>query len=260
MTPTEVLGLFLWGLLASLALMSLVWVFSVPRRDASLVDRFWGLGFVWVALLWWWFAGRPASAWVMLVPVILWGLRLSAYITWRNWGHGEDARYTEMRAERSDAAFARRSLVTIFWLQASLLAVIALPMLASVRGGMPLWPLVWLGWAVWLSGFVYESVADWQLARFKADAGNRARLMDRGLWRFSRHPNYFGEIVVWLGFGLIGLAFGGWWALPGVALMIFLILRVSGVALLDRRLGETRAGYREYARRSNALIPGPVRR
>ncbi|AHE98485.1 DUF1295 domain-containing protein [Thioalkalivibrio paradoxus] len=260
MTAADGWSLFFWGLLASLALMTLVWAFSVPRRDASLVDRFWGLGFIWVALLWWWLAGRPLNAWVMLVPVILWGVRLSAHITWRNWGHGEDARYTEMRAGRSDPAFARRSLVTIFWLQASLLAVIALPILASVLGDSLFWPLVWLGWAVWLFGFVYESVADWQLAWFKRDAGNRGQVMDRGLWRFSRHPNYFGEVVVWLGFGLIGLAFGGWWALPGVALMVFLILRVSGVALLDRRLAETRPGYREYARQTNALIPGPVRR
>lgn len=251
------MAVYILGLLAALALMSLVWIWSVPFRDASLVDRFWGLGFVVVALVWWLLSGTPATGWVMLVPVILWGLRLSGHITWRNWGHGEDARYTEMREDRSEYAFAVRSLFTIFWLQGVLVAVIGLPMFAGVRGGEPVWALVWLGWAVWLFGFLYESVADWQLARFKADPENRGRVMDRGLWRFSRHPNYFGEIVLWLGFGLIGLAFGGWWALPSVALMIFLILRVSGVALLDRRMTEGRPGYREYAERTNALIPGP---
>jgi steroid 5-alpha reductase family enzyme len=252
--------LFLVGLLAALALMGLVWIFSVPLRDASLVDRFWGLGFVVVAFVWWVLSDAPATGWVMLVPVVLWGLRLSAHISWRNWGHGEDGRYTEMRGERSERAFAVRSLFTIFWLQGALVAVIGLPMLASVQGGAPVWALVWLGWAVWLFGFLYETVADWQLARFKADPGNRGRVMDRGLWHYSRHPNYFGEVVVWLGYGLIALAFGGWWALPSVALMIFLILRVSGVSLLDRRLSESRPGYRDYAERTNALIPGLPRR
>jgi steroid 5-alpha reductase family enzyme len=133
-------------------------------------------------------------------------------------------------------------------------------MFASVRGGEPIWALVWLGWAVWLFGFLYESIGDWQLARFKADPAHRGQVMDRGLWRYSRHPNYFGEIVLWLGYGLIGLAFGGWWALPSVALIIFLILRVSGVTLLDRHMSESRPGYREYAARTNALIPGPPRR
>ena len=253
------MALFLMGLLSAIALMSFVWIWSVPLRDASLVDRFWGLGFVVVAVVWWLLSGTPGTAWVMLVPVILWGLRLSAPITWRNWGHGEDARYTEMREDRSDYAFAVRSLFTIFWLQGALVAVIALPMLASVQGGEPIWALVWLGWAIWLFGFLYETVADWQLARFKSDNANRGRVMDQGLWHFSRHPNYFGEIVLWVGYGLIGLAFGGWWALPGVALMIFLILRVSGVSLLDRRMTESRPGYREYAERTNALIPGPPR-
>lgn len=252
--------LFVIGLLAAIALMSLVWLWSVPLRDASLVDRFWGFGFVVVALVWWRLSGMPGSAWVMLVPVIVWGLRLSAHITWRNWGHGEDARYAAMREDRSDYAFAVRSLFTIFWLQGVLVAVIGLPMLASVQGGSPVWVLVGLGWAVWLFGFLYEAVADWQLARFKADPGNRGRVMDRGLWRYSRHPNYFGEIVLWLGYGLIGLAFGGWWALPSVALMVFLIIRVSGVHLLDRRMTETRPGYREYVARTNALIPGLPRR
>lgn len=250
------MALFLLGLLSAIALMSFVWIWSVPLRDASLVDRFWGLGFVVVALVWWLLSGTPASAWVMLLPVLVWGLRLSAFITWRNWGHGEDARYTEMRGERSEYAFAIRSLFMIFWLQAALLAVIGLPMLASVQGGDPVWILVGLGWAVWLFGFLYETIADWQLARFKADPGNHGHVLDRGLWRYSRHPNYFGEIVLWVGFGLIALAFGGWWALPSVALMIFLILRVSGVSLLDRRMLESRPGYREYVERTNALIPG----
>ncbi len=249
--------LFIMGLFSAIALMSLVWIFSVPLRDASLVDRVWGLGFVVVAFVWWVLAGTPETAWVMLVPVTLWGLRLSAHITWRNWGHGEDARYTDMREDRSEFAFAVRSLFTIFWLQGALVAVIGLPMLAGVQGGSPIWALVWLGWAVWLFGFLYETVADWQLARFKADPGNQGRVMDRGLWHFSRHPNYFGEIVVWIGYGVIALAFGAWWAVPSVALMIFLILRVSGVTLLDRRLSGSRPGYREYASRTNALIPGP---
>jgi steroid 5-alpha reductase family enzyme len=248
---------FFWGWLLMLAAMAVVWVFSVGLRDASLVDRFWGLGFVLVGLFWWWLADQPVSAGWMLIPVALWGLRLSGYITWRNWGHGEDRRYTAMREGRSVTGFALRSLVMIFWLQASLLVVIALPIFAAVRGGEPLLPVVWAGLFVWIFGFLYEAVADAQLHRFRQDPGNRGRIMNRGLWRYSRHPNYFGEIVVWVGFGIIALGFGAWWSIPSVFLMAFLLVRVSGVRLLDEQLSKSRPGYREYCEQTPALIPRP---
>nr|WP_017940613.1 MULTISPECIES: DUF1295 domain-containing protein [unclassified Thioalkalivibrio] len=251
--------LFLAGLGAALALMTAVWAASVVRRDASLVDRFWGVGFVLVTLVWWGLSGGPLQALWIVIPVLLWGLRLSAFITWRNWGHGEDGRYTDMRAGRSDGAFAARSLVTIFWLQGALVAVIGLPMLAVIQADGLWWPLAAVGLLAWATGLFFEAVADAQMARFRADPASRGQVMDRGLWRYSRHPNYFGEIVVWIGFGLLALAAGGWWAVPSAVLMILLILRVSGVTLLERRLHESRPGYADYVRRTNTLIPGPPR-
>ncbi|WP_018870580.1 DUF1295 domain-containing protein [Thioalkalivibrio sp. ALgr3] len=251
---------FLWGLLAALGLMILVWGAAMRRRDASLVDRFWGIGFIVVGVLWWGMAGFPAAGLWMLVPVALWGLRLSAYITWRNWGHGEDTRYTAMRGELSDAAFARRSLVTIFGLQGALVAVIGLPVLAGVSAQSMQPLLLAAGLAVWAFGFVFETVADLQMARFRADPQRRGEVMDRGLWRYSRHPNYFGEIVVWVGYGLLALAAGGWWGIPSAVLMIVLILRVSGVTLLESHLHETRPGYADYVARTPALVPGRPRR
>ncbi|WP_373024711.1 DUF1295 domain-containing protein [Thioalkalivibrio sp.] len=239
--------------------MTGVWAASVARRDASLVDRFWGGGFVLVTLVWWGLSGGPLQALWIVIPVLLWGLRLSAFITWRNWGHGEDGRYTDMRTGRSDGAFAARSLVTIFWLQGALVAVIGLPMLAVIQAEELRWPLAAAGLVVWATGLFFEAVADAQMARFRADPANRGQVMDRGLWRYSRHPNYFGEIVVWIGFGLLALAAGGWWAVPSAVLMILLILRVSGVTLLERRLHESRPGYADYVRRTNTLIPGPPR-
>ena len=251
--------LFLAGLAAVLVLMTGVWAASVVRRDASLVDRYWGLGFVLVTLVWWGLSGWPPQALWIVIPVLLWGLRLSAFISWRNWGHGEDGRYTDMRAGRTDGAFAARSLVTIFWLQGGLVAVIGLPMLAVIQAEGLWWPLAAAGIVAWAAGLFLEAVADAQMARFRADPASRGQVMDRGLWRYSRHPNYFGEIVVWIGFALLALAAGGWWAVPSAVLMILLILRVSGVTLLERRLQVSRPGYADYVRRTNTLIPGPPR-
>lgn len=254
-----VVEFFFWGLLSALGLTTLVWVGSVRLRDASLIDRFWGLGFVVVTLVWWGLAGWPPHGLWIVLPVLVWGLRLSAFITWRNWGHGEDARYTEMRAGRSPAAFAARSLVTVFWLQGALVAIIGLPMLAVVRTDSLSLPLASIGLLAWAAGVLFEAVADAQMARFRAEPGNRGAVMDRGLWRYSRHPNYFGEIVVWIGYALLGLAAGGWWAVPSALLMVILILRVSGVTLLERHLHRSRPAYADYVRRTNALIPGPPR-
>ncbi|WP_026340728.1 DUF1295 domain-containing protein [Thioalkalivibrio sp. ALJT] len=250
---------FMVGLAAVLVLMTAVWLASVQRRDASLVDRYWGLAFVLFTGVVWGLSGWPLHGLWIVLPVLFWGLRLSIFIAWRNWGHGEDGRYTAMRAGRSERAFAARSLVTIFWLQGALVAVIGLPMLAVVQADGLWWPLALAAVLVWAVGLGFETLADTQMARFRAEPANRGQVMDRGLWRYSRHPNYFGEIVVWTGFGLLALAAGGWWALPSAVLMILLILRVSGVTLLERRLHDSRPGYADYVRRTNTLIPGPPR-
>ncbi|MDN3517475.1 DUF1295 domain-containing protein [Aquisalimonas lutea] len=251
----------LLGLTSSLLLMVLVWIASLVRRDASLVDRFWGAGFVLLAWVYWFAAGAPAAGLLMVLPVTLWGLRLSAYLTWRNWGHGEDYRYREMRAHHG-RRFPWVSLWTVFVLQGMIMWVVAMPLVYGTRvpsADVLVWPLAAAGLALWLAGLTWEAVADAQLARFKADPANRGRVMDRGLWRYSRHPNYFGEAVLWWGFALIAAAAGGWWTMLSAALMTFLLARVSGVTLLERKLTDTRPAYRDYVARTNALVPGPPR-
>lgn len=254
---------WLSGLGTATVLMVVVWVGSAARTDASLVDRVWGLAFVVLA----WTYAAVDGTWdtrtvLTLTLVSVWGLRLSVFITWRNWGHGEDARYAAMRARRPDT-FTARSLVTVFLLQAVLAWLVSVPLLAAVAvDGGALGPLDALAVGVWTVGFVFEAGGDWQLSRFLADAANRGRVMDRGLWRYTRHPNYFGDTVVWWAFLLLALAVGCWWGAAGTLLMTFLIVRVSGVALTERRMGRTgarREGHDEYVRRTNAFLPGPRR-
>jgi steroid 5-alpha reductase family enzyme len=254
--------IWLAGLGAVAGLMVLTWAASVARRDASLVDRVWGLGFVVAA---WVYAalgdGPDTRGWLMLAAVTIWGLRLSVFITWRNWGHGEDKRYRAMRDKRP-GTFAARSLVTVFLLQAVLAAVISLPLLVGIArtGPAELGLLDAIAVALWLVGFVFEAGGDQQLTRFLVDPTNRGKVMDRGLWRFTRHPNYFGDAAVWWAYGLFAIAAGGWWAAAGSILMTVLIVKVSGVALTDQTMRESkREGYDEYVRRTNAFFPGPRR-
>ncbi|HET9695105.1 MAG TPA: DUF1295 domain-containing protein, partial [Steroidobacteraceae bacterium] len=196
---------------------------------------------------------------LVLTLVTLWGLRLAIYLGRRTFGHEEDRRYQAIR-RRNDPGFTWKSLYLVFGLQAVLAWVISLPLLGGVAGDpRPLGVLDGLGAALWLLGWSFESVGDWQLARFKADPANAGRVMDRGLWRYTRHPNYFGDFCVWWGFYLVALAAGAWWSIAGPALMTVLLLRVSGVALLERDIGTRRPGYEEYVRRTNAFFPGPPR-
>jgi steroid 5-alpha reductase family enzyme len=254
---------WLIGLGVVLALMTVVWLVSVLRRDASLVDRVWGLSFVALAATYASFGdGAGPRTTLLLVLVSVWGFRLSGYITWRNWGDGEDKRYQAMR-RRSRGSFAARSLVTVFWLQALLAWLISLPLLAAATAPEPpgLGWLDYLGAAVWLVGFLFEAVGDAQLQRFLADPANRGKVMDRGLWRYTRHPNYFGDTTLWWGYFLIALATGAWWAALGSATMTLFIVKVSGVALTERNMGKSsREGHEEYVRRTNAFIPGPPKR
>ncbi len=195
----------------------------------------------------------------MLVLVAVWGLRLALYLARRNFGHEEDRRYQKIR-QRNEPGFTWKSLYLVFGLQAVLAWVISLPLLGAIAGDAS--PLGWLdyaGAALWLVGLYFEAVGDWQLTRFKADPANAGQVMDQGLWGLTRHPNYFGDFCVWWGFGLIALAAGAWWALLGPVLMSVLLLRVSGVTLLERDIGKRRPGYAEYIRRTNAFFPGPRR-
>jgi steroid 5-alpha reductase family enzyme len=148
----------------------------------------------------------------------------------------------------------------VFGLQAVMAWIIALPLLGAVVSDGPLGAADWVGVVLWLVGFYFEAAGDWQLVRFKADEANRGRVMDRGLWGLTRHPNYFGEFCMWWGLYVMAAAAGAWWSIVGPMLMSFLLLRVSGVTLLERDIGDRRPQYAEYRRRTNAFFPGPPRR
>jgi len=241
---------------AILLLAVFAWALGSLRRDVSIVDSFWSLFFLVGALV---YAAQTGNedprALLVIVLVTVWALRLAIYLTWRNWGEPEDRRYQAIRA-RNQPGFTGKSLYLVFGLQGVLAAIIALPLFAGLTGTGPLTLLDALGVLLWLAGFGFESIGDWQLARFKADPANRGRVLDRGLWRYTRHPNYFGEALLWWGYYLIALAAGGWWTVFAPLLMTFLLLKVSGVSLLEQDIGERRPAYRDYIARTNAFIPG----
>ena len=237
---------------------TLVWVASLVRRDAGLADLFWGLGFVGVA--WVYHVRLEASgARSLLVPLLttVWGVRLSLHLALRNLGRPEDYRYREMREARG-ASFWWVSLFTVFLLQATLLWIVSFPLFHVQRGSGPPGWVGLIGAGVAVLGLLLESVADAQLARFRRTRAHPGEVMDQGLWRYSRHPNYFGDAVFWWGVGLMALEVpGGWWTTIGPVVMTVLLLRVSGVTLLEQRLASEKPAYRAYAERTNAFIPGP---
>ena len=187
----------------------------------------------------------------------MWGLRLGAYIFWRNRGKGEDYRYRRWR-ERAGDGFWWRSYFQVFLMQGALLWVISAPLLAAEYNQDPghFRPLDAIGALVWCVGFFFESVGDWQLARFKSDPANKGKVMRGGLWAYTRHPNYFGDATLWWGFYIIAAGTtDGWLTVFAPLLMTALLLRVSGVALLERTITERRPQYREYIASTSGFIP-----
>lgn len=241
------------------AAAALLWLLSVRLRDVSIVDVAWGPMFLLIAIVHGVLADDLAPhGSVVIVLAALWSLRLAGYLLWRNWGHGEDVRYQRIR-RGNEPGFWWKSVYIVFGLQAGLAWVVALPFAVAIPSAQPMGAWMVLGVALWLAGFACETVGDRQLAAFKADPANAGRVMDRGLWRYTRHPNYFGDFCVWWGFYCMAVDAGGWWTFPGPLLMSVLLLRVSGVALLERQLRK-RPAYADYVARTSAFVPMPPRR
>ena len=256
MTLSSVWLTSLW-IMCAMALVT--WLTATVRHNAGLVDICWPLFFLAGALV----HAAASSALqqrtlLVLVLVAIWSMRLAVYLAARNWNAPEDRRYRAIR-ERNDPGFRWKSIYLVFGLQALLAWFISAPLGAAIASTVPLGPLDLAGAVVVVFGIGFESLADAQLARFKSSAGNAKRVMDQGLWRYTRHPNYFGECCVWWGFYLVALGAGGWWSVFSPLLMTVLLLRVSGVALLEKDIGERRPAYRDYALRTNAFLPGRPR-
>lgn len=251
----EVLPLALSGFTATLAVMGVAWCISVLVRNTGVVDVAWGIAVAAAGLTW--LLAHPESGTrgaLAATLTVIWAARLSLHLLWRAWGRPEDRRYQVIRA-RNQPHFAFKSLYLVFGLQAFLAWLVAMPLLGAALSDAPLGRLDRLGTFLWAVGFAFEAIADAQMARFQRQPAAERGVMDQGLWRYSRHPNYFGEFLLWWGLGLIALSGGAWWALAGPALLTFFLLRVSGVALTEKDIAERRPAYRDYMLRTSAFFP-----
>ncbi|MFP4321088.1 MAG: DUF1295 domain-containing protein [Anaerolineales bacterium] len=256
------LEVYLGGLVALMVVMVVLWVISLVLKDSSIVDPMWGMLFVVAAFTYFLLAeqGWQTRQWLILALVTIWGVRLSAYLAWRNLGKGEDYRYQEMRAN-NEGIWWLRSLFQVFILQGLIAWVVSISLLAAMWGTSPEAFTIFdvLGVVLWIIGFFFEAVGDWQMARFKANPENKGKVLDTGVWRYTRHPNYFGDSAQWWGFWLIALAAGGWWTVFSPIIMTFLLVRVSGVALLEKNL-KKKDKYSDYIERTSAFIPMPPKK
>jgi len=251
-------ALVVWGY------MTILWIASVFTKNASIVDPFWGAGFAVLAVTYYLltkdgFGGRKV---LITLLTLVWGLRLSGYLAWRNRGKGEDYRYQQFRQRFGPHRYWWISYFQVFLLQGVLMLIISAPLLAAQYFEEPdhFTVLDGLGALLWGVGFFFEAVGDWQLAQFKKDPANQGKVFDRGLWAWTRHPNYFGDAAVWWGYYLIALS-TGWGALTifAPALMSYLLVFVSGVAMLERAMRQ-KPKYAEYMARTSAFFPRPPKK
>jgi len=245
------------ALIVILAVGVVSWLFSVVRKDVSFVDSLWSLFFL-IAAVVFALSAQPLSfkGTFVLCLVVIWALRLSIYITARNWGEPEDYRYQTIRT-KYEPGFTFKSLYIVFGLQGVLAWLVALPLLPAIASSSTMNGIDILASILWLVGFGFEAVGDYQLSRFKAREDSKGRVLDKGLWRYTRHPNYFGDFCIWWSFYLFAVASGGWWSIASPLLMSLLLLKVSGVAMLEKTISERRPEYAEYVGRTNAFFPGP---
>ena len=255
-------SILLTNALVLLVCISLLWLLSVKLKDASIVDIFWGLSFVivtWVSFALSFFNSRGFAPrrWLLCTLVTVWGVRLATHLWQRNHGKGEDYRYQSIR-KRVGPSFWWSSLFVVFGLQGLLIWLISLPLQVAQADARP-FELTWLdyfGLLVWLIGFSFEALGDDQLKRFKANPQNKGKVMDQGLWRYTRHPNYFGDALLWWGLWLIAVSTPyGLMTIFSPFLMTLLLLKVSGVSLLEKTLAKSKPGYESYIRRTNAFLP-----
>jgi steroid 5-alpha reductase family enzyme len=241
-----------------MSLMTLLWIISVFIKNVSIVDLFWGLGFVMTASFYFLKTGGfETRKTILLILVAIWGFRLSAYLAWRNIGKGEDFRYRQFRMKYGEKRYWWISFFQTFLLQGILMWLISLPLLGAqyYEQNSTMGILDGIGIFLWITGFFFESAGDLQLASFKADSANKGKVMDKGLWKYTRHPNYFGDAAVWWGYGFLCLAGGSYLPVIGSVLMTALIIKVSGVALLEKSLNEQKPGYKEYVEKTSAFLP-----
>jgi len=254
----SIFQIYIQGLLVIVAFFSLIWILSVFLKNASIVDIFWGLGFVLVNGFYFFTTpGFSTLKIITFVLVTLWGLRLSAHIFLRNLGKPEDYRYQEFRRNYGEKRYWWFSFFQVFLLQGTLVWLISAPLLAInyYSAEKTIWPIAVLGFLVWLVGFTFEAGGDWHLSRFKANSTNKGKLLTSGFWKYTRHPNYFGDAAVWWGFAILSVASGCYLPVLSSVLMTWLIVKVSGVSMLERTMINTKPGFEDYLKSTSPFIP-----
>jgi steroid 5-alpha reductase family enzyme len=262
-----------WGaLLVNLAVTALVvaalmlatFLYAMRTRVHAIVDTVWGLGFVVIALVSFLLSsgsGVTGRRVLVLLLTAVWGLRLSAHIYLRNLGQGEDKRYASL-LRRNTGSLAGFVLRHIYWMQGRAMWFVSLPLQVAMYEHAALSVVSWLGVAVWAVGFGFEAVGDWQLRRWRADPAHAGQVLDRGLWRYTRHPNYFGDAMAW--FGLWLLACSHWLGVLTVVAPVFMtnmLVRHTGKRLLEKHMARSKgAAYADYVRRTSGFVPWPPRR
>ncbi len=250
---------YLQSLIFALALGFLTWTASLAKRNVAIVDIVWSLMFLLMAFFILIQTGEFSSRNILVFSLVtVWALRLSGHLAVRNWAAEEDRRYREIR-DNHQPNFEFKSLYLVFLLQAVLAWVVSIPLVFALH------PATELGWmdlfavGLWLVGFLFESISDWQLLKFNEKQNNKGKVLDRGLWRYTRHPNYFGEFCIWWSFYLLAVPSGGWWTIYSPLLMSVLLLRISGIGLMEVNIENRRPAYKNYIARTNAFFPGPPR-
>ncbi len=250
-------NLYLNASLIVLGIVTLFWILSVIIKNVSIVDSIWSIGFLAMS----WYALSQAELYrrnvLLVILVSLWALRLSGYITWRNWGKGEDYRYQNFRQKYGPERYWWFSYFQVFLLQGFLIIIIASPLMVAIyntsSNALTIFDYAAVG--LWLLGFLFEAGGDFQMARFKSNPANKGKVMDKGFWAFTRHPNYFGDATQWWAYGLFAVAVGSYLPLFSSLIMTLLLLKVSGVALLEKTLVKSKPKYHDYIKRTPAFIP-----
>jgi steroid 5-alpha reductase family enzyme len=249
--------IYIQGLILILGLMTTLWIVSVILKNVSIVDIFWGLGFVLVNTFYFFNTEASPAKTILLLLVAVWGLRLSVYLAWRNIGKPEDFRYQEFRKKYGESRYWWISFFQTFMLQGILMFIISLPLLGVnlYSTSQHLTVLDYLGILIWTVGFIFEAGGDMQLAQFKKNKANKGKVLNTGFWHYTRHPNYFGDSAVWWGYGLFCLSTGSYWYVAGSVIMTLLIIKVSGVALLEKSLKDQKPEYKKYISETSSFIP-----
>ncbi|NQW37510.1 MAG: DUF1295 domain-containing protein [Flavobacteriales bacterium] len=252
------MNLFLQVSLVILVLVTILWVWSIFIKNVSIVDIFWGFGFVLINAFYVLNSGELNLRKILILTLVsIWGLRLAIYLAIRNIGKGEDFRYQEFRKNYGPKRYWWFSYFQTFLLQGVLIMIVSLPLLgvtlSDSSGDLNL--LDYFGLILWIFGFAFEAGGDYQLARFKANPANKGRVLNTGFWKYTRHPNYFGDAAVWWAYAIFSMAAGSYWQIIGSVIMTLLIIKISGVSLLERTLKNTKPQYKAYIQKTNAFLP-----